>query len=110
MIRLTISGIDFYFLYDFLIDGEKRKNHLNSLSEEDKLQEDNIIINNIEVINLINESLNGIDLYNENFEDRERYKKICKTILDELIPQLKGHTKSLKNELRYKASRMLSFL
>lgn len=100
----------FLYLYDYLTDEEKRRTHLESLNDEEKMQDDNIIILNIEVINSIQKMLNEIDPYNLDSDAKQRYKNYCETILNEKIPLLKGPTKSLKNMLRHKTLRFLSFL
>lgn len=100
----------FFYIFDYLIDENKRKLYLNSLSEEEFSKEENMIIFNIELIHQINSYLNDIDVGTLDIQERKKYREICENILNEKIPQLRGSTKTLKNNLRYKISTILSYL
>lgn len=108
--KIEAAKIQFLYIYDFIVDEEKRKLHLESISEEEKLKEENIIINNIEIIKIINKNLNEMDIEERSIELRSQYKESCEKILNELIPQLKGSTKSIKTLMRHKILQILSHL
>lgn len=108
--KIEMARNRFLYIYDFIVDEDKRKNHLESLNDEEKLQEDNVIINNIEIINLIKKRLNEINLDETNIEQRNRYKLSCRVIQKELIPQLKGNTRYLRDVYTYRVSRILANL
>lgn len=100
----------FLYIYDFIVDDEKRKNYLEKLGENDRKTENNIIISNIEIIKTINKILDEIDISNEDIDQRNNYKRDCKKIVTELIPQLKGNTKPLQELLKYKIKQIVCYL
>lgn len=75
----------------------KRKEYLDSLSEEEKKLPKNISINNYEIAHTIDTIINDIEHKIDDTANTDNIKSLCKHIKDNLIPQFHQASKKFKN-------------
>lgn len=94
--KIEKAKATFLFVYDYITDKDKRQEYLSRLSEEEKSERTNIMINNIDVIDQINERFDEIKASETQSGTREKIEGLCSEITTVLMPKLIGVTNKLK--------------